>query len=62
MGVERKESVSVSRTEAVQRIRALLDQLDHGSVTVGDQTFAVPEHLQLKMKVETDELDLELKW
>lgn len=66
MGIESKEEskerVDVSRTEAVQRIRALLDQLGQGSVTVGDRTFQVPEQIHLEMKAEADELDFELKW
>lgn len=66
MGIESKEEskerVDVSRTEAVQRIRALLDQLGQGSVTVGDRTFQVPEQIHLEMKAEADELDFELTW
>ncbi len=57
-----KEMVSMDRSEAVQRIRALADQIELGIVVLGDHAYEIPEEVELELEAESDEFEIELKW
>ncbi len=62
MGTKPKEKMKLARTEAVERLRALANDLERGSIMLGDQAFSVPDEVRLEVKAEQDELEVELKW
>lgn len=57
-----KQEIPMTRAEAVQRIQALLEQLQKGSVVLGDKTFPIPEQLLLELEADDEEFEIELKW
>ena len=57
-----KEEIQVTRAEAVQRILTVLEQLQRGTVVLGDKTFRIPEQLVLELEADGQELEIELKW
>lgn len=62
MGIASKEKLKVARTEAVERLRALAGQLEHGLVHLGDIELRVPEEVRLEIKADSDELEIDVKW
>ena len=57
-----KEKLNVARIEAVQRLHTMANQLEEGTVRLGDKSFKVPDRVSLEIKAESGELEFELKW
>jgi amphi-Trp domain-containing protein len=62
MGSARKEKLSLSRADAVQRLQRLARELDEGALHFRHEAFAVPDQVRLSIKAERGEFEIELKW
>ncbi len=57
-----KEKAKLSRMDAVHRLEELAHQIEHGTIRMGDKSFAVPDNVRVAIKARRDELEIDLKW
>lgn len=57
-----KEKAKLSRMDAVHRLEDLARQIEHGTIRMGDKSFAVPDNVRVAIRARRDELEIELKW
>jgi amphi-Trp domain-containing protein len=57
-----KEKAKLSRMEAVHRLENLARQIEHGTIRMGDKSFAVPDDVRVAIRARRDELEIDLKW
>jgi amphi-Trp domain-containing protein len=57
-----EDGVEMSRAELAEKLVEIAAQLKGGTVVIGGEEVAVPEHVYLEIEVEDGELELEIKW
>ncbi len=57
-----KQKVHLGRSEAVERLHGLADQISSGTLRLGEKELQVPDELRFEIKAEEDELDIGLVW
>ena len=57
-----KEKMKLARLEAVKRLHMLANELEAGTVHLGNKKYPVPDQVRFELKVEDDELEIDLKW
>lgn len=57
-----KEKAKLSRMDAVHRLEDLARQIEHGTIRMGDKSFAVPDDVRVAIRARRDELEIDLTW
>ncbi len=57
-----REKMELTRAEAAQRLATLAEQVEQGTIVIGEETFPVPETVRLEIKAASEELEIELEW
>ena len=57
-----KQKVSLTRAEAVERLKLLAKEVEEGSVIIDEKAFPVPDQVSFEIEADGHEIEVELKW
>ncbi len=57
-----RRTMELTRAEAARRLGTLAEQIEQGTIVIGEEAFPVPESVRLEIKAGSEELEIELEW